>query len=1161
MKRRAGRGALLALAAFWASMAVVFFTKEDLWLGIASLLGAGVCTFLADLLGEPASQVLPSLDLDGPSWHSDIDDAAAHIKEGRPEITIQLLERLLVRGADSLKPWERFRIYAKLGSANLSMNKPIEAAALFRKAHAQRPDNPEAMAYRGLAAFLEGNLDEAYSLASDVASDTPDVTLSHVVRVRASPPDTSFQEVLDSIPKLVASKPEVRLALFERASKEGLLGEAEQVLREFPQSLGESADLQFHLAELIVETEQRLLEQTPQGPIVSSPSRLQEAIGLLSDAVEQLPSNYTGILLTRSYLLRGISYRLLGETSLALKDLRQAHHLDESDPVPLVHLVALLATQDEIGTSDIELLESFVEKSDAQEVSILLAEVLLNRNSGEDLHQALALLRRVLSNLDKLPQEEARSAAVRLVIEVAGRLQEPGLAVEAIDSIQAGLSVGNKAVLRGEALARAGREPEAELELEQADLLEAEASVEALGSLVRRRHAILLEALGHHKAAFQRWRELVRLDRISDETSHLLNCAQLIGADDFILNCCEQLRQADLLDDRTVYPELRALVKYSEFSKARSLLEEYLERYPDDAVARVNLVALGLQLGWGQTVDENVALLPGLEEVPNPEIGAQVVRVLGTVGSKGKAADYAYELFRRFPDNAHAHQALIMTMLLNRPEPQKVLCVDGGVAVAYREVDSTDIRWLIVEDGKDPDPSRGEYPLSHSLVQAMQGKKVGEQFVLHHGGLGEILFEIVELRDKRSHRANELMDSWPQRFPDNPAFVRFSIEAADDSSQIDISQIEEAARRLSEWPNHVEQLFSEGNLPISTLARALDKTVIESLRYVASSRHLSVRATRGTASERSAIRPLLDATDCVVIDPTVLGTLELLDEVHLLSLLPCEVVVTEGALQELRHLGSEIGPETQGYMGFTGGLWVTEVDQDEARGTRKRHRDVLQWVEENLTVVGGSEAASIDVALREELEQVVAPTSLEAVATAINRGCPLWTDDGLLVEMLRNKLEIDQVWSDVIFDWLAGRGVVSKQKRGRLVANLLRHGYALTSLNAALIVDVCELALWSPSDPDLAAVLAEFGNTEWERESAHLVVEQTLGEVWRQAPTPEHAGVVTARLLLNMGHRSDLPQLIRRLIASAPELLGMATVREPALRRHLHGLLNGRLVL
>lgn len=1080
--------------------------------------------------------------------HSEIDDAFKYVKRGQPQITVDLLEKIRKREWDRLSARERYRVLANIGNAKLAQQDKAGAARFYLKAVRHQPADENARVLEALAYQLLDYRDRAYDLATAISAEQPEIGRAHMIRIRAAPEGISLDELLEAVPSAARGDIEVALALHDRAVEEGRLADAEQILRDYPDAEQGWAQLTLALGSTILEQEITALQVTSEGPIVADASRISEAADLFRRSIGEIPDGDPEGLAFGAYLNRGTARSLLGDFGSAGEDFRKAYELRPSDKRAVIAVAGSLYSSKDNLAEAIATLELYLKENTSLEVEVLLTEFLRRREGAGDFEKAVGILEGIVPRLADLQQADLRAEAVATLVDLYIRMGNSAQAEGLFEQVTEGIiGATRRSAILGDTLRRIGRAEEA--------LAQAAKAKRALGesddwSEVGR-VAQLMERLGQEADTFELLRRVILPDFVTVETIRLLKSARRAGDDNFVLDFCRRLRAGGHYDLRSFSIEVEVLTNYSEVQKAREAFLDYLKAKPDDKIARLNLTVLALKLGWKDLVDRDPARLPAVEELDAAEIGAVVADVFRAGPDPTQAVNYAYDLYRRFPEEAAAHRALIVSVLAPGPaglQMRKPTTVAPGVAVRYGEVGTEDRRWLVVEDSRDPSLIRKEYPDSHSLVKPMLGKSIGDEFSLP--GIRDLTGTVVELLDKRVYRANELLKAWKERFPDKPTFEAIPVRVTDRPTPEDFAEVMKIMKRFTEDREKIEAVYVAGRIPISTLAEFNGKTVFETVRYLAAKPELPVRACRGMTQDIAEAMDALDDADTVIIGPSAIATLALIEQLDLLNLLPFTFLVTESTIHELRILAHEDRLQACGYMSYKGGrLHFEEVSEEQTAQWRERLRAERASLEQNCEIIGGGDLAGVDASVRKQLSECVTAGSAEAAAAASRRAAVLWTDDHLLHELVKGDLPALRVWTDAVFMWASAKGIIEQKNRSSFVARMLRYGYFFTSSSSGVVLDTCEATSWRPEDPDLTAVLGDFGSTSWSHESARGIVQDTISRVWREAPSEEHARAITARLLSHLADRPDHVEISQSLLDNVDSLLGLAIARAGSLRQ------------
>ena len=116
---------------------------------------------------------------------------------------------------------------------------------------------------------------------------------------------------------------------------------------------------------------------------------------------------------------------------------------------------------------------------------------------------------------------------------------------------------------------------------------------------------------------------------------------------------------------------------------------------------RAQLSQTAIMIGRNELVETDRRLLPSVADLDSAAIGMRDRQVLRRIDQL-QAVDYAYELFRRFPDDYNAFIAVLRSVGLPGPdidipwtEPETA---GVGAAIQYREDDTCHESWTIIED-------------------------------------------------------------------------------------------------------------------------------------------------------------------------------------------------------------------------------------------------------------------------------------------------------------------------------------------------------------------------------------------------------------------------------------------------------------------------------
>ncbi len=975
-----------------------------------------------------APDMVTNYQVVGGDFHAEIDEAARHITEGKPDVALALLDKLKRNRWDILKPRERFRVLANLGNGYLRKGDERGAALAFLEAATYQPqDDDQALSIAAHGHLLSGNTEKAYVLASESCSRNPMNERAQIVRLQSTPEDLPYGELINSVPDVLRSNPNIALSLAERAMKANNPGEAERVLRQVKDA---SPTLHFSLGAALLQ--QGLPAGLQEGMLLlpSNPDLVREARSHFTETISSQDS--PAGLIAAAYFNRGLASSLLKDENQALADFRSAYEREPSDENFGVAFIMEALRRGEV-TSALNAARELFKNNPIPRNRLLLTMALSESGGDEERKQILPLLQEGLSDLDH-ESPEVRIEYLRRTaysIYLSGALtDETAKTLEdcAAESVERG-------IIRSWALLWMDQQDEAKIEAKETATLLNDTNNLAL----RREMAMLLSRLQLAEQAFPIWLSICTPLVFNEDTVHLLQAAERLSKDDEILDYCQRLRANHIYAPEAAEMEMEILVRYNELRIAQAVLREYLDASPGNLPLRLALLSVAVVQGWSEIVDTYMTSYPTAQEIKTVVDGARLVQILNFKGMTQTASEIAYELVRQYPDDPNSHRALIISILgfggskkdLNLEAPSEVIV---GSAVAIRRPGEDGLQWIVIEDSDKPEVSRDEFPPDHALAQALIGKKVGESVTLPVSFVRAQTAVVVEIKHKILFRMHQSMEQMNQRFPGKSFFdnVKIGDESLPEEHQFD--ELLDLHRQLAQGPMEAERLYNERRIPVAALASiANNGDIPRVLEYLAFSQRHAVHCVDGRAEEFKRANFVIGSARAVVLDLTALSTIKILARDFDLSKMTVRCIVSEGTLERLRQRGKSLveDPRVSLFMNYDGEhdrLIVQEIDPAAERERAAQATEYADKIESLCEVVGGRSLARIEPMTRDTLVRVFGSATAESIAIAMDRNSPLWSDDYATGIYIRSELSLQRVWTQTVCFWLRDAGVMEQRR-------------------------------------------------------------------------------------------------------------------------------------
>ena len=1068
----------------------------------------------------PTSTSGPRVALD-----DDIDTIARLTQAGKPMLAVREFDELdRVHHAD-FDDRLRFRVSANRGHARFGAGNAEEAAGDYSIASSHcAEDDRNKLWFKCLSLDLSGRSAEARECADQFIAKHADFDQAWAVWVRTRPADEPIRELRHRVPRRMRREAEVAsiLSIRHRAARRarGALAYARQTVRDAP---GRPPATALLAATLIHHAAANAIVRLPRGLVPRSPDIVADAVRLLDETIAALRTGDATPLLMSCFYNRASAKRLLGDFAGSEADVRELHRLFPHDPHAVARLALILGREND-PEEVIALIDGAGEAGTLGPSQFFLASALTHRNAAGDRPRAISVLRDLVARgPDGLPEgysdavgllssllmysgqeEEAKSTLRATQSNVKSPLLTQARLIEAecwsagkrttTDSARVAIrSVASDAVASGDALVR--------LEIAQTafDLHEPGVAADLLGGYID-------------------------LTAMSAAARLLVRSLRESGRDPALIQACRSLRRSCPDERELLVDEVNALMRNAEDREALDRLREWYDRHPTDREAFLHIGRLAIRTGRRECASYDLDKLPSPDELSSASLGTNVVEYLTAGGATESARHYAYELYRHFPSDEEAIRTLIFVELTT---------TSSGVATHFDSVDADTSFTLVSEaDGSElhltvetaprlADEHRPDDP----LVAAALGKTIGTKVVV-----GDATFVIRSVHDKVRWRTHLCMTEYARRFPQSDAMVEYTVPD-DVIEKADVKQLlgpmYDVMAEDDERRQRSLSLYGTGIVPIACVAVALRRPIVSLMAFLSSS-HRSIYA-QAARDDRRDVR-LLVQTRAAVLDETALATLYSLDFEPLLKGIGFKLVVPGTALHPLRHLLAGLRDredQSNRSMGLESGrLFVVETPPSVRAAQADRLGRFLSAIDGSCEIAGGLSRHSMPANLRNALEKTVGAGLVDAVAIALERRLPLWTDDDALVPLCLSRAGVRRVSTQ--------RALSSSKLDKALVKSasrkLLQLGYEFVSLRVEDLQTLFRDAAWRPSDRSLKRVFQYLARHATMTPNNVGVTRSLLEVLWYQCPRRQRRRIMMS--VLRVLPADSKQKIVRPLIAA-----------------------------
>ena len=1099
----------------------------------------------ASAISEIKQAVKEAIAESGPtssSYDAEIESAVTEIKAFRYEVARILLQRLRTDHWTDLSDRQKFRVVTNIGATFLGEGDLVRAAHAYRDAKVFQPDDQKAWENEALAHELLDEKSQATELARKICGRWPESARALGIVLAELPANTTIEEIESEIPSSLANEPEICLVMSRRAAALRNFAISEKYARRAVDKLPDRAQAVFLAGQVILAS---VLADSwgkhAEIVIDQNSARLAEAEDYLSRAIALAKSEKASELQAHALVTRSCLYEIEGEKAKCEQDIEQAHHLLPNYPPVLVSYARLLHSRGDIDGAVVALRQA-LDSSKSDEAAFLLANLLRERGSNEDLKEALSLLTSLAVTEEALA-DGLREHVVSCAFYLAKELQDFDRVNQLLEKIPAGkLSQSALQILRVRLALAHGQQGHAN---ELADNALKDLPTDARAD-DRRNLAMVLSQLSRFEDALPLWQKIAPLDSFGSDTKYLLDCAFRTERHGMALDICNALRAAGVDNPEVFETQMVVLEQYAP-EEALELLRTEVMKHPEDRVLQLHLSILGLRLNRPDVVAANVAQVPAPDTVSARD-AIFAVRVLRSRGDPNDAVKYAYEVLRLHFNDVDAHRAYVSAMGPGE-HPPIIPSYDRalpGCAVRFVVENSSDERCVIIEDSSSLDASRAEISSESSLAKELLNKKVGDSFEVSAFARGTI----KEITSKFIFRYQDCLTQWQFRFSDNPDILSFQIASSDKSDsgslERDFAPMVAMMREHEKRRGEVEKLYSTNLVPIHLVAKALGINDLEAIAGLAHGSDVVIRCCDGSAPEREAAQKTVNEQSSLVLDITAIATLILLDRVSLLRAFSGRLIVsssTVAILEEMLRREESHREDSLGFVRSVGDRPQFVMESEEARQRRlKAFKELLDTVRTSCDVRRCLQLPYLDPDKRQTLVELFGPHGAESIILSCEPGSALWTDDLTVAGYARELYGVPRVWTHAVLQEMAKKGGLDESGYLEATAKLAGFGYFFTSINAASAVIAGRMAGWNPDRWPLKGSLRYLQVETIELSQSTKLARELILRMYNEDLLPETRNVAVIAVLEALGKRQSGMAAIRAVRETLPGAFGLNVI-------------------
>ena len=1022
--------------------------------------------------------------------HSKIDSAIELLKNGKPLTAKNQLEEI-ANGFDETdaSPQIRFKVLSKIGACYLDLGENGKGVKFLEEGYQILPNDPKAQANASVAALINGNYENAISLARQCLIHEPTQPVALSVLLEAS-----FH--LDRMDKIDPTElQEIKLHVESRRryaillTEQGNLDQAENLHRlNIKSTESESQDAILLAQVLMLKVRARRMNSIHvpwEIDLYNGNKQLEEAENLLNKVIESWKyyenrSRYHNVV-----VLRASIQGMLGNDELTLQNcqLVLGENPDHEDALWNGGLAAFQLNDYQTATSLLKRFAITPEKLDAARP--ILAISYINQKKYQDAFQLLE---------SSTPYESIESQAniLRLQAEAAFKLGK----IDKVNQIIAEVMEFNNespTILEiiGSLFVMVGHVENAEIYLQKA--FEHANNEDQIFYAFRFAEFYFLQNQFSKAAKYYEIAEIPLTN--SPYTQKYL--VSLLNSGNW--SKAFQLAQS-MRNDGPAIPvisevEARIAEYVDDFNLARELYEQLIKLDSSNLEHYIHLAYIELRQGFTDKVIE--ILEPVLEQFKNePEFQMSAAQILANAGyPMDNVLKIAYEAQRASVDNPQVQSAYI-GLFLNREkegdllDPQEVM-VDTAV-----EVDSDgQIKWFVILNVDDIDKGKGELHFEDPLAKRLMGHHVGETFILSQNPIKPISGTIKQIQSKYVRVFQYILLNFNTDFPDEGELVRFHFPINDPDQLVSLPMFR------SDSVETVLDSYIKQNLPltIGTLGQLIGRNIIEVWEHLVGIPDGILRAATGHKREQRTQSQLAASAQNITIEMTAFLTIWFLDFADILNLRYEKVFFAQSLLDQLSEAifrDKQFGSDGAKFLGVNEGLFqFSEIPNEQVQKRIENLEQMKTYVQENFEIVPVRGAIELGRENYEKYEELTGRHQLDSILVAKETNSLLFSDDLWLRTIAKNEFEVRGLWSHAVIGDFARNRHIENAGFFEATVKMILSNYNYVAVNKDLIFYTLERYEWQITK-DVEKVFRTLGGPDTSEDSAIYVLSNVIKEIW-----------------------------------------------------------------
>lgn len=987
-------------------------------------------------------------------------------KRGKTKTALEEILQFKKENWDKIDSELRYKVIANAASALFELGKKIDGAQILQELTTVDYKSEDSNSYLALSYALLGKTKEFDHLFNELREKGSKNINLWLAFLHCYADQMKPEELQKQIPVDVFSKPEIQFTLGELYLDDGNTRIGFEML-ENSVNIDETSIAKRWVAQGIVVGKKLLHLNTVEKAAFRNFT--EEELQLIQTCIAQLTEVWdyvskTELANTSSYIImnRGISYKILGNHTQAVKDLEAAWNL-EPNFFTFKNLVAeyfdtaqLDRAKELIYNAEQEKLEHYVYVDD---IALKIRYRILVKDDLDSICTFISAELQKVSTKDRLFLYDLILTALLDRGAYAKALPFANQMIQEFENEPAGYVLSATCYRLLDNTKKA---------IENISIAFVKAQEKGTVDWAWHFMGVEFLALDKYEEAIQCFEKIHRHGVIGIITGQLLLAYYHGGHYEKAEDLAKQILQKNAHDPTSSEVLFRIFDATARTDEAKAILEDFLASDKKFAHDHFRLFGIGFYKRAGD-IENLKRLLLSIEDYSSYQLQQQFIfaKMLLECGEIQKGLDVAYEIRLNNYEDSRAHEYYLYA-LIGRPEEQKeemfpsTVSMENSVIVIDQSGQAN--QYFLTDDKR----LSGQTVLRNSdtLTKLVLGKNLGDEIELKNSIGSKNILKIDLILNKHTFAFRESRELLQTKFADKTGIIFFNGEGdiVDNMKNFIYSQSADYNRKKDE----IFEMYNSGQLTIGMVDHFMGKkNFIETWLGMITSSDIGIQCY--DHSETLELEWAIEHDAPVIMDITALLTMQVLLDKAELSNRFTQRIIAKSTLDELISYRDSLNqPQPMTSFGVINGqLTKHTISQEDIEQQKKWLDSLIEWCKINTKVMSPKKFVEKDTE-NANLWEVLGKITYDSIQLALEHKGILQSDDSKLKTLVLNEYQLRSFSTYQLITQSTRENIITPIEFADLTRALIKANYS--------IIPVSGEDLWTMLDESNFKIQLPFTN-------------------------------------------------------------------------------------